>query len=58
MNARQFFELVIEMRVAQKEYFKTRSKAFLESSKRFEKQVDDEIERVCKILREQQNNKQ
>ena len=57
MNARQFFDKVVEMRRWQKEYFKTRSKSSLEQSKTLEKRVDAEIERVNKILEERTNPK-
>lgn len=50
MNAKQFFDLVSQMRKAQKDYFKTRSAAYLEMSKGLERQVDNEIERVRRIL--------
>lgn len=51
MNARRFFDLTASMRKAQKEYFRTRSKAALVLSKDLERQVDDEITRVENILR-------
>lgn len=44
------------MRRAQKKYFKTRSSVSLAASKKLEKEVDGEIERVERILRERQNN--
>ena len=50
MDKREFFEKVSEMRDAQKEYFKTRSSASLNKSKNLEKEIDDEILRVRKIL--------
>lgn len=50
MNAKQFFEKVVLMRRFQKEYFKTRSPFVLEKSKAIEKEIDNEIERVQKIL--------
>jgi hypothetical protein len=43
---KEFIELVREMRNAQKEYFKTRSRDLLSKSKQLEKQVDDEIKRA------------
>lgn len=46
MNARQFFQLVHEMRTSQREYFRTRSKEALMESKRLEADVDAEIRRV------------
>lgn len=53
MNAKEFFDLVAQMRKAQKDYFKTRSAAYLEMSKGLERQVDAEIARVDKVM----NNK-
>ncbi len=46
MNSRQFYETVKQMRAAQKAYFRTRSYADLNASKRFEKAIDAEIQRV------------
>lgn len=46
MNAKQLFDLVSDMRIAQKSYFRTRSRIDLQDSKRLEKQVDEEIRRV------------
>lgn len=43
MNARDFFDLVSEMRASQNEYFKTRSSQSLQKSKELEKKVDAEI---------------
>lgn len=57
MNAREFFDVVSQMREAQKSYFRTRSKSSLEKSKELEKQVDDEIKRVNYILFESKNLK-
>lgn len=54
MTAKEFFDLVTEMRQNQKDYFKTRSNESLKRSKELEKQVDDEIARVNKILSEKQ----
>ena len=54
MTARDFFDLVTEMRKNQKDYFKTRSTEALRKSKELEKQVDDEIARVNKIISEKQ----
>lgn len=56
MKPKEFFDLVADMRKAQKEYFKTPASAYkakqdaLSKSKKLEKQVDDEITRVEKIL--------
>nr|DAP24661.1 MAG TPA: hypothetical protein [Caudoviricetes sp.] len=49
-RARAFFDLVSEMRKAQKEYFKTRSPESLIMSKDLERQVDKEIQRANEIL--------
>ena len=54
MTAREFFNLVREMRETQKGYFLTRSKDLLEKSKQLEREVDREIARVDAILREKQ----
>lgn len=56
MTNRQFFDLVVQLRWYQKEYFATRSRDSLQQAKALEKRVDDEIARVQKILaqREQQ----
>lgn len=50
MNAREFFELVSEMRTEQKLYFQTRSSHHLSASKRLEREVDKEISRVRALL--------
>ncbi len=50
MEHRVFFDKVSLMRMKQKEYFKTRSKAALEASKVLEREIDNEIERVNKII--------
>lgn len=55
MNARDFFNLVREMREAQRSYFRTRSKDLLEKSKLLEREVDREIARVDKLLGEKTN---
>ncbi len=56
MTAKDFFKLVEQMRQNQKDYFKTRSTESLRKSKELEKQVDDEIARVNKIMKEKQMN--
>lgn len=56
MNAKEFFGLVKEMRLQQKEYFKSRSSGVLKKSKALEKRVDDEIARVERILSEREKN--
>ena len=57
MDAEAFFYLVSQMRTMQKEYFKTRYKSYLEKSKELENRVDNEIERVNKIIEERSNPK-
>lgn len=52
MKAREFFDLVAAMRQAQKGYFLTRNKELLVHSKELERRVDDEIQRVNKILQQ------
>lgn len=43
---KDFIELVREMRNAQKEYFKTRSKDSLNRSKELERKVDAELQSI------------
>lgn len=50
MNARQFFDRVVQLRKFQKEYFATRSKDALHQSIALEKEIDTEIERVQAAL--------
>lgn len=50
MNPKEFFEKVVKMREAQKNYFKTRSSMALQLSKRLEKEIDDEIARVNQVI--------
>lgn len=57
MTAHDFFTLVTRMRDKQKEYFRTRSSSVLQESKRLEKQVDDEIQRVNGIIKDKQDPK-
>lgn len=58
MNAREFYNLVVKMRKAQRDYFRTRSIRPLNESKRLEAQVDAEIERVEEVLKRQADNQQ
>ena len=53
MNAREFYNLVVKMRKAQRDYFRTRSQRSLNESKQLEKLVDAEIKRVEQIQQEQ-----
>ena len=57
MTAREFFDLVSDMRSKQREYFRTRSTSVLNESKALERRVDDEIRRVKQILEEKQEQK-
>ena len=50
MNSRTFFEKVSLMREAQKEYFRTRSHDALRKSKALEREIDEEIDRVNRLL--------
>lgn len=52
MTPRQFFDLVEEMRTAQKEYFKTRNFRALTRSRTLEMQIDAEIARVHQVINE------
>lgn len=45
------------MREKQREYFRTRSRMALAESKRLEKVIDNEIERVKRVIQEKQNPK-
>lgn len=53
MDSKQFYETVKNMRLAQKEYFRTHTQTALKKSKSLEKVIDNEIERVEKILQKQ-----
>ena len=57
MSPKEFFDKVCRMRKAQKEYFRTRSGRALADSKRLEKEIDDEIELVNKVVEEMNNPK-
>ena len=48
----EYILLVEEMRVNQKEYFKTRNTKVLAVSKKLERQVDEETVKVVKLVRE------
>lgn len=56
MTAKEFFFLVVDMRQAQKNWFKTKNREYLERSKELEKRVDKEIERVQDIANEPELN--
>lgn len=57
MSPKEFFDKVSRMRKAQKDYFRTRSGRALADSKRLEKEIDDEIERVNKVMEAKNNPK-
>lgn len=50
MNSKHFFDAVVKLRNLQKEYYKTRSSMALSASKKQEKFIDDEIDRVNTVL--------
>lgn len=54
MSPESFFRHVERLRAAQKEYFRTRSSS-LRDSKRLERELDAEIDRVNQILNERRN---
>lgn len=56
MNARVFFDLVRELRVAQKEHYKILSSITMSRVTELERKVDDEIARVERILSEREKN--
>lgn len=58
MNAKQFYDEVVRLRMLQKKYFKDRSSMSLTACKRQEKVIDDEIARVQKALEEKKKNKE
>lgn len=58
MNAREFYELVVRMRAAQKLAGTTIRYEDIQLAFDYEKKVDAEIERVTKILLNQQQQQQ
>lgn len=58
MNAKEFYNTVVKMRKAQRDYFRTRSQRSLSESKQLEKLVDAEIKRVEQIQQQQAENQQ
>lgn len=50
MNAREFFDKVCDMRMAQKTYFKTRDPHDLRVARKIEGDIDREIDRVRGLL--------
>lgn len=62
MTPKEFYDNVVEMRKWQKKFFATKSydqnKAeYLKQSKHYEDVVDEEIKRVSRVLKEQQEPK-
>lgn len=57
MTAKEFFDLVSDMRNKQREYFRTRSTSVLNESKALERLVDAEIRRVNEIMNDNKENK-
>lgn len=53
MNAREFFDKVVDMRIAQKTYFKTRDPHDLRVARKVEGDIDREIDRVRGLLAKQ-----
>ena len=51
MTAREFFDLVRQMREAQKRYCRMRIHEYLQRSRKLEQRVDDEIRRVDEMQR-------
>lgn len=49
MNPKEFYDKVVAMREAQKEYFRTRYPDSLKKSKALEAEIDKEIKRVQQI---------
>lgn len=58
MGHKEFFDKVVDMRKAQKEYFKTRLPSALQKSKQLETEIDAEIKRVENILAEKEKARQ
>ena len=58
MNARQFYDLVVELRRAQKTAATTLKYEEIERVAQLERVVDNEIERVTKILKKRNEDEQ
>lgn len=52
MNPKEFYDTVVAMREAQKEYFRTRYPESLKKSRALETEIDREIKRVQQLERE------
>ena len=50
MTPKEFYDKVVEMRKAQKEYFRFRAPSALSKSKQLEAEIDAEIKRVEQLL--------
>lgn len=57
MDAKEFYDLVVKMREAQKNYFRSRSQVYLKESNQHEKEVDKEIKKVNAIVAKRDNPK-
>ena len=55
MTPKDFFDKAVETRRCQQEYLKNKRQIDLRISKQIEREVDEEIERVQKILHDKQN---
>jgi hypothetical protein len=58
MNARQFYDLVVELRKAQKQAATTLKYEEIERAFELERVVDNEIERVTRILQQRNDYEQ
>lgn len=54
MNPKEFFDKVVELREAQREYFRTRLPEALRKSKAIEAEIDREIKRVQQIQKDRE----
>lgn len=54
MNPKEFFDKVVELREAQREYFRTRLPEARRKSKAIEAEIDREIKRVQQIQKERE----
>jgi hypothetical protein len=52
MTPKEFYDKVVELREAQREYFRTRLPEALRKSKAIEVEIDNEIKRVTRIEKE------
>ncbi len=54
MNPKEFFDKVVEMREAQKKYFRMHTSTELQRAKQLEKEIDKEIQRVREVTQPKQ----